>query len=364
MKINVIDDKGAERSATVVTSFRLSNKKYVIYSFFEEESGSSTRIYISELRVKQKNFSFNNIINDNEWDLVKRLMKDFAKGVSNLNTVLANYDVEVVPFDKIMEENEYVLATIKDSKVVKVSSKFIEGLVGTYEELKSRIVSDEQTNEDVPEEKIVENTSSAEVSADVEETPNDEQTSKDEDTKQKMKDIWEYSSMLQKKIAKDMRSLNSKVVKLNGEVYYVDVKDPLYLKEKIELQVPDIESDGDDLLKELEPLPNVSSSSDDSSIFSQLEKELSGINDNFNRIVAKNQEEKAKVASEIEKRLKDVAIKEKQLTELEERLNAKEEELRLREEELEKANERLEEDVRSLTKYASMINSMMNEEEK
>ena len=135
MKINVIDDKGAERLVNIVTSFKLSGKKYIIYSFFEKDSAGSIRIYISELRIKQDSFSFNNILNDNEWEMVKKIMKEFAKGIGNLEYVLSNFDVEVVPFRDVMENNEYILATIKDSKVVKVSSKFIEGLVGTYKEM-------------------------------------------------------------------------------------------------------------------------------------------------------------------------------------------------------------------------------------
>ena len=366
MKINVIDDKGAEKIATIITSFRLASKKYIIYTFFEEDVTGSIRIYISELRIKQNSYSFNNIISDDEWENVKRIMKEFAKGVSNLENVVSSYDIEVVLIDKVMNENEYNLATIKDSKVVKVSSKFIEGLFETYNELVKSVSAKEDDGLDVIQKEDANNIEEHD------ELSEDDVLKKEQDARQKMKDIWEYSSMLQKKIADDMKALNSKVIKLDSVKYYVDVKDPLYLKEKIDLQVPkfddsrrtyddDNESESDNLLNELEPV-SVPSSSDNTSIFSKLEKELSGINQNFNKIVAKNQEEKARIASEIEKRLQEVALKEKKLNEFEEKLNLREEELRLREKELVIANERLEDDIRSLTKYASMLNSMMNED--
>lgn len=358
MKINVIDDKGIEKNANIITSFRLYKKKYIIYTFNEEDDSSSVRIYISELRIKPNRFSFNNILNNDEWDLIKELMREMAKGVENIEYILSNYDIEVVNVEDLIKNSEYALATIRDSKIVKVSPKFINGLYTTYKELLNNLKIEEdhsvQTNVEEPtfspvvdEEKINNSTS-------------------DDSTAQKMKDIWEYSSMLQKKIAKDMETLNSKVVKLGGERYYVKIKDPLYLREKLDLKgnindklssVPD-----DELLKELEPASVLEGNvgvENNQSLFNQLEKELSGINDNFNKIVVKNQEKKAKLASEIEKRLQDVAAKEKELNTLEEKLLKKDEELNRREEELRIANLRLEENVKALTKYANMVNSVI-----
>ena len=67
MRINVIDDKGIEKNANIITSFRFNKKKYIIYTFNEEDDTNSVRIYICELRIKMNSFSFNNIINSEEW---------------------------------------------------------------------------------------------------------------------------------------------------------------------------------------------------------------------------------------------------------------------------------------------------------
>lgn len=382
MKINVIDDKGIEKNANIITSFRFNKKKYVIYTFNEEDDTNSVRIYISELRIKSEHFSFNNIINSEEWDYLKELMREMAKGIDNVDFVLENYDVEVINLDDILIKYEYTLATIKDSKIVKVSPKFIGGLYNTYKELFSRLNNSINTIEEpkVPRLKIEEKDLPAVVdnhkSSLVESSDDNDQ---DQGSSQKMKDIWEYSSMLQKKIARDMESLNSKVVKLDGERYYVKVKDPLYFKEKLDIK-GDISSSmnhseddydeiintntmniSDNVLKELEPvnvLGNIGIN-DNQSLFNKLEKELSGINDNFNKIVVKNQEKKAKIANEIEKRLQDVVAKERELDQLERRLMARKEKLDKKEEELLLANARLEENVKALTKYANMVNSVI-----
>lgn len=382
MKINVIDDKGIEKNANIITSFRFNKKKYVIYTFNEEDDTNSVRIYISELRIKSEHFSFNNIINSEEWDYLKELMREMAKGIDNVDFVLENYDVEVINLDDILIKYEYTLATIKDSKIVKVSPKFIGGLYNTYKELFSRLNNSINTIEEpkVPRLKIEEKDLPAVVdnpkSSLVESSDDNDQ---DQGSSQKMKDIWEYSSMLQKKIARDMESLNSKVVKLDGERYYVKVKDPLYFKEKLDIK-GDISSSmnhseddydeiintntmniSDNVLKELEPvnvLGNIGIN-DNQSLFNKLEKELSGINDNFNKIVVKNQEKKVKIANEIEKRLQDVVAKERELEQLERRLMARKEKLDKKEEELLLANARLEENVKALTKYANMVNSVI-----
>ena len=52
-------------------------------------------------------------------------------------------------------------------------------------------------------------------------------------------------------------------------------------------------------------------------------------------------------------------IKEQELLEFEKRLNEKEKELKRKEEELMIANSRLEENVKELTRYANMFNSVV-----
>lgn len=379
MKINVIDDKGIEKNANIITSFRFNKKRYVIYTFNEEDDTNSVRIYISELRIKSDHFSFNNIINSEEWDFLKELMREMAKGIDNIDYVLNNYDVEIINMDEILMKNDYTLATIKDSKIVKVSPKFISGLYNTYKELFSRL---NRTVSSIEQPKIPprEITTPRVIPQVVDNKIADEEDADDSnESAKKMKDIWEYSSMLQKKIAKDMESLNSKVVKLDGERYYVKVKDPLYFKEKLDIKgdistaMKEEDNSYDDvintinipdevLLKELEPvnvLDGNIGTNNNQSLFNKLEKELSGINDNFNKIVVKNQEKKAKIANEIEKRLQDVVAKEKELDELEQRLISRKQKLDKKEEELLLANARLEENVKALTKYANMVNSVI-----
>ncbi len=365
MKINVIDDKGIEKNANIITSFRFNKKRYVIYTFNEEDDTNSVRIYISELRIKSDHFSFNNIINSEEWDFLKELMREMAKGIDNIDYVLNNYDVEIINMDEILMKNDYTLATIKDSKIVKVSPKFISGLYNTYKELFSRL---NRTVSSIEQPKIPprEITTPRVIPQVVDNKIADEEDADD-------------SNESAKKIAKDMESLNSKVVKLDGERYYVKVKDPLYFKEKLDIKgdistaMKEEDNSYDDvintinipdevLLKELEPvnvLDGNIGTNNNQSLFNKLEKELSGINDNFNKIVVKNQEKKAKIANEIEKRLQDVVAKEKELDELEQRLISRKQKLDKKEEELLLANARLEENVKALTKYANMVNSVI-----
>lgn len=75
--IKVLDANGNERDAEVVLCFETeeNNKKYAIYTFNETDENGMIALYSAEVDENSENPSFKNIETEEEWAMVKEIMK-------------------------------------------------------------------------------------------------------------------------------------------------------------------------------------------------------------------------------------------------------------------------------------------------
>ena len=75
--IKTTDKDGVEREAEVVLCFTSdkTGKKYVIYTFNEVDESGSIALYSAEVDESGEEIVFNNISTEEEWAMVKDVMK-------------------------------------------------------------------------------------------------------------------------------------------------------------------------------------------------------------------------------------------------------------------------------------------------
>ncbi len=80
-KIIVLAEDGTEKEAEVLTVFNMKStgKDYILYTLNEVDENDMVRIYASILVEKDGTYSFEIIESDDEWILVKDVMKQMAK---------------------------------------------------------------------------------------------------------------------------------------------------------------------------------------------------------------------------------------------------------------------------------------------
>lgn len=78
--INFIDVNGNQKKAEVIVSLIAGNpsKKYVIYTL-NEEINDMVAMYAAILTKDEFGVSLNNIEDENEWKMVKGIMRDIVK---------------------------------------------------------------------------------------------------------------------------------------------------------------------------------------------------------------------------------------------------------------------------------------------
>lgn len=78
--MNFIDANGNEKIAEVLVAFEAGEplKKYVIYTMNEESNGMVT-MYAATLSEDENGISLNNIDDEDEWKMVKDVMRDIVK---------------------------------------------------------------------------------------------------------------------------------------------------------------------------------------------------------------------------------------------------------------------------------------------
>ncbi len=76
-KIVNIEIDGVVKEAEIISLFELQEfgKDYVIYTFNEEENGNQ-RIMVSTLKIEQDNYIFDNIKTEEEWQRIKKVIKN------------------------------------------------------------------------------------------------------------------------------------------------------------------------------------------------------------------------------------------------------------------------------------------------
>ena len=75
--IKITDKDGVEREAEVILCFESekTGKKYIIYTFNEIDESGSIALYSATVDETAEEPSFNNIDNEEEWTMVKDVMK-------------------------------------------------------------------------------------------------------------------------------------------------------------------------------------------------------------------------------------------------------------------------------------------------
>lgn len=78
--ITVIDKDGIEKVAEVIATFNIEkfNKDYIIYTFNEPTNNEMIKVYTATLVEKDNEYSFEAISTDEEWEEIKKFMKELA----------------------------------------------------------------------------------------------------------------------------------------------------------------------------------------------------------------------------------------------------------------------------------------------
>ena len=80
-KIVVLDQNGMEKEAELLSSFKLpdTGKAYLLYTLNEKDENDMQRIYASILVDRDGMYSLETIENEDEWRMVKEIMKKMAQ---------------------------------------------------------------------------------------------------------------------------------------------------------------------------------------------------------------------------------------------------------------------------------------------
>lgn len=75
--ITFVDENGIEQEAEVVMCFEAGEpaKKYIIYTFNEKDKNNMVVIYSAILIEVENGYKIENIVDDNEWSMVKEVMR-------------------------------------------------------------------------------------------------------------------------------------------------------------------------------------------------------------------------------------------------------------------------------------------------
>lgn len=79
--IVVLDQNGEEKEAEVLANFKLPkfNKEYILYTFNEKDANEMVTLHASVVLEKDGMYSFNNIESEEEWSMIKEIMKKMAQ---------------------------------------------------------------------------------------------------------------------------------------------------------------------------------------------------------------------------------------------------------------------------------------------
>ena len=74
--IRIIDYEGNELDVELISILEEDNNKYLIYTKGERQKSGNLIIYINKLRIKDEKYILENIIDDEEWGSVKKLLSN------------------------------------------------------------------------------------------------------------------------------------------------------------------------------------------------------------------------------------------------------------------------------------------------
>ena len=75
--VTFVDENGNEQEAEVVMCFEAGNpaKKYIIYTLNEKDKNNMVVIYSAILKETEGGYTTENIVDDEEWSMVKEVMR-------------------------------------------------------------------------------------------------------------------------------------------------------------------------------------------------------------------------------------------------------------------------------------------------
>ena len=75
--ITFVDEMGNEQEAEIVMCFEAGDplKQYIIYTFNEKDKNNMVVIYSAILIEEENGYRIENIVDDNEWSMVKEVMR-------------------------------------------------------------------------------------------------------------------------------------------------------------------------------------------------------------------------------------------------------------------------------------------------
>ena len=74
--IRIIDCEGNELDVEFISILEENNNKYLIYTKGEKQKSGNLVIYINKLRIKVGKYNLENIVDDEEWGSVKKLLSN------------------------------------------------------------------------------------------------------------------------------------------------------------------------------------------------------------------------------------------------------------------------------------------------
>ncbi len=81
-KITIVNPKGQEVVADLISVFKINetNNEYVLYTFNQKDDNNKVKDYVSRLRIENGKSYFDTIVDDSEWEMVKKAIEDLKEG--------------------------------------------------------------------------------------------------------------------------------------------------------------------------------------------------------------------------------------------------------------------------------------------
>lgn len=81
-KITIVNPKGQEVVADLISVFKINetNNEYVLYTFNQKDENNKVKDYVSRLRIENGKSYFDTIVDDSEWEMVKKAIEGLKEG--------------------------------------------------------------------------------------------------------------------------------------------------------------------------------------------------------------------------------------------------------------------------------------------
>ena len=122
---NVINEEGIREDAQILAKYKISNgNNYITYTYNEINDNNMIKIYTTGIVLDGNNYSYKEIVSDDEWNEIKEVMKSIARDPNEPIDEKIKVDLKF--------EGEEV--SIRKPKKLLVSKNFADTLASKYEE--------------------------------------------------------------------------------------------------------------------------------------------------------------------------------------------------------------------------------------